>query len=109
MPTEIHRAVRGLDVLAHWKGTEYRTFLLYIGIVVLKSVLSKVVYQHFLLLFCAATICSSNSHKHFLPLAESLLDIYVETYRDFYGEDYMTSNVHNLTHLINEVRKFGIL
>lgn len=26
MPCEIHRAVRGLNVLAHWKGLEFRTF-----------------------------------------------------------------------------------
>lgn len=29
MPTEIHRSVRGLDCISFWKGTEFRTFLLY--------------------------------------------------------------------------------
>lgn len=38
MPQDIHRAVRGLDTLRHWKGLEYRTFLLYIGCVTLKQV-----------------------------------------------------------------------
>lgn len=38
IPSEIHRAVRGLDSLRHWKGTEYRTILLYVGIVVFKKV-----------------------------------------------------------------------
>lgn len=109
MPSEIHRAVRGLDTLAYWKGTEYRTFLLYISIVILKKVLSSDVYQHFLLLFCAITICSTKIFTHFLPLAESMLENYVELYRDFYGEDYMTSNIHNLTHLTDEVKKFGVL
>lgn len=28
MPKEIHRAVRKVDVLAHWKGSEYRTFFI---------------------------------------------------------------------------------
>lgn len=35
--------------------------------------------------------------------------MYVENYRDIYGEAYMTSNVHNLTHLVDDVRRFGIL
>lgn len=109
MPSEIHRAVRGLDTLAHWKGTEYRTFLLYISIVILKKVLSVDVYQHFVMFFCAVTICSTEMFTHFLPLAESLLESYVELYRDFYGEDYITSNIHNLSHLTYEVKKFGVL
>lgn len=38
VPSEIHRAVRGLDSLRHWKGVEYRTMLLYVGIVIFKQV-----------------------------------------------------------------------
>ncbi|XP_031329109.1 uncharacterized protein LOC116160111 [Photinus pyralis] len=59
LPSEIHRAVRGLECLPHWKGLEYRSFLYYIGIVILKKYLPRDVYEHFLLLFCAVTICSS--------------------------------------------------
>lgn len=39
MPVDFHRAVRKLDTLRHWKGVEYRTVLLYIGIVIFKEVL----------------------------------------------------------------------
>lgn len=109
MPREIHRSVRGLDVLVHWKGSEYRTFLHYLGIVILKEVLPVDAYLHFLNFFCAITICSSNLYNNFLDLAEALLSNYVEYYRDLYGEDFITSNVHNLTHLVEEVRRFGPL
>lgn len=27
LPKEIHRSMRGLDVLSYWKGSEFRTFL----------------------------------------------------------------------------------
>lgn len=47
MPTEIHCAIRHLDTLGFWKGTEYRAFLLYIGIVVLPDFLTKEEYEHF--------------------------------------------------------------
>lgn len=109
MPSEIHRSVRGLDVLCHWKGSEYHTFICYLGFVILKEVLPTDVYQHFLKFFCAVTILSSKIYNNFLDLAQALMDHYVEHYRDFYGEDYMTSNVHNLTHLVDEVKKFGPL
>ena len=109
MPLEIHRSVRGLDTLCYWKGTEFRTFLYYLGVVILSDVLPIDVYQHYLKLFCAITICSSNVYNKFLNLAEVLLNSYIEYFRDFYGEDYMSSNIHNLTHLVDEVRKFGPL
>lgn len=41
MPLDIHRAVRALDSLRHWKGLEYRTMLLYVGCVVLKQVIAS--------------------------------------------------------------------
>lgn len=34
---------------------------------------------------------------------------YVECYAKIYGEDYITSNVHNLNHLVDDVKRFGIL
>lgn len=44
MPKEMHRSVRGIECLPHWKGTEYRTFLHYVGIVALKKHTSYEVY-----------------------------------------------------------------
>lgn len=109
MPLEIHRAVRGLDCLSQWKGLEYRTFLFYIGIVILKDYLPYDVYEHFLVLFCAITICSSNFYAQYIKLAEQMLLQYIEQYKEIYGEEYITSNVHNLSHLVDDVKKFGIL
>lgn len=109
MPSEFHRAVRGLDCLAFWKGTEYRTLLHYIGIVALKDHLEKEAYEHFLLFFCAITICSSKQLFGLLPLARTLLEQYIEIFKEIYGEAYLTSNVHNLIHLVDEVECFGEL
>lgn len=109
MPAEFQRSVRGLDCLSHWKGTQYRAFLHYIGFVALKDHLQHETYQHFLLLFCAATICSSKQYFQYLPIARALLNDYIEVYKEIYGEQYVTSNVHNLTHLVDEVERFGEL
>ncbi|XP_055522641.1 uncharacterized protein LOC129716829 [Wyeomyia smithii] len=109
MPHEIHRALRGVDCIGHWKGLEFRTFLNYVSIVVLKPILSSEVYEHFLSFFCAITICSSESYTHLLDLADMLLMHFHDHFKDIYGEDYVSSNVHNLTHLIDDVKRFGIL
>lgn len=109
LPSEIHRAVRGLEYLAFWKGSEYRTFLFYLSIIILPDVLTSAVFSHFVKLYCAVTICSTECHLHLLPLAKELLKDFVKSYKDFYGVDYITSNVHNLIHLTAEVERFGIL
>lgn len=109
MPKEIHRNLRGLHDLSNWKATEYRTFLLYVSFIILKDVLADGPYHHFLNLFCAVTICSSEQHFQFLTVAQTMLVHFVEHYGDFYGREYITSNVHNLIHLVNEVKRFGKL
>lgn len=41
MPTEINRSIRSLSCIKFWKGTEFRVFLMYIGIVVLKKLFER--------------------------------------------------------------------
>jgi hypothetical protein len=109
MPSEIHRSVRGLDCLAHWKASEYRTFFYYLSIIILPEVLTQDAFIHFLMLYCGITICSHESYKHLLPLAKELLRNFVERYKNFYGADYVSSNVHNVLHVVDEVFRFGPL
>lgn len=109
LPSELHRAVRGLNHLAFWKASEFRTYLFYLSIVILPEVLSSATFSHFLKFYCGITICSSESHQFMLPLAKALLKDFVKHYKDFYGADYVTSNVHNLVHITEEVEKFGPL
>lgn len=109
LPREIHRRMRGLDCLGHWKGLECRSFLLYVGIVVLKDALPYTGYQHFLTLFCAVTICESPAFAHSLPLAREMLKHYVICFQKIYGKHSITSNVHNLVHLVDDVEFLGEL
>lgn len=112
VPTEINRTIRGLDTLAFWKGTELRTFLLYLGPVILKDYLDFNSYQHFLLLSSAVTICSSEyylTRQKLLPLAEQLFQDYIEMFIEIYGIDSVSSNVHNLCHVCEDIKRFGCL
>lgn len=108
-PKEIHRAIRSVQELAHWKASEYRTFLYYLSFVILKRVLSAEAYHHFLCYFCAITICSSEKYFKYLDLADQLLEYFILNFSKFYGKDYMTSNIHNTSHLVSEVKRFGKL
>lgn len=110
IPVEFNRKPRTLNELARWKATEYRTFLLYIGPIVLKNVVDIAVYEHFLLLHCAITILLSQEHfKNFGSVAKTFLETFVLHSERLYGIEFLVYNVHLLCHLTDDVKNFGSL
>lgn len=109
LPSEIHRSVRSIEWIKFWKGTEFRTLLLYIGVTVFRDILHEDAYVHFLYLFSAVTICSTDTYKAYVPLAKNMFDCFIEMYIDLYGSNSITSNVHNLCHVVDNVNRFGNL
>lgn len=109
LPREIHRSIRSLDHLAYWKGTEYRTILLYVGIVVFRTELPNDHYTLFLRLACAVRICSTDAYKNYLPLARILFNEYIEGCINLDGIDTITSNIHHLAHIVDDVENLGNL
>lgn len=107
MPLEIHRAVRPIAVICHWKASECAVFLNYIGIGALKSFLPENHYHMFVNLFCAVTICSSDYHRQFLPVAHKLFENFITYHYQIFKS--ITSNVHNLIHVVQECERFGAL
>lgn len=56
IPVEFVRKTRTLNEVKRWKATEFRLFLLYTGIVVLKGFLPKNQYYHFVTLHVVTSI-----------------------------------------------------
>lgn len=108
-PFEIHRKIRTLDHIKFWKGSEFSTFLHYVGIVVLKNHISNQEYELFLKLYCAVTICSTEAYTHYLPVARNLFIDFIENHIDIYGEQSITMNIHNLSHVVDDIENFGPL
>lgn len=109
-PTEIHRKIRPLSELARWKGTELRTFLLYTSVTVLKKFLPDKHYKHYLLFYCAVVILGSEFHcEKMIDIADEMIKTFLNLFKSIYGVEHFTSNLHNLVHLVDEVRIFGVL
>lgn len=108
-PVELHRSFRKLDCIRYWKALEFKYFLVYLGPVVLRDVLPKDVYEHILLLFVAVTICSCEIYDEYLDQAGNMFQEYIELYTVLHGDHSISSNVHNVGHIIDDVKKFGIL
>ncbi|XP_070167405.1 uncharacterized protein [Polyergus mexicanus] len=110
IPSEFARLPRSLSELDRWKATEFRLFLLYIGPVILKSTMSNEYYTHFLTLSIAIRIlCDSQLCIKMNNYAHNLLVYFVDNYKNLYGREYMSYNVHNLLHLANDVKTLGSL
>ena len=109
-PSEFVRQPRSLSDLKRWKATEFRQFLLYSGIVVLKNVLTKSCYHHFLSLPVAMSIlldpdCATK--PDYLDYARSLLVFFVSKAKLLYGATFTSYNIHSLIHLHEDVINFN--
>lgn len=111
LPREIKRPVRSLDQLSRWKGTEYRTFLLYLSPIITAKYFEKSeITEHFLNFFCAVQICSryDQTTENYL-IARDLIKDFLHGTQILYGAQMFCSNMHNLSHLVDDVERFGPL
>jgi len=69
---------RRLDEICRWKATEFRTFVLYIGTFVTKSVLKKEHWKHLFSLNFAMMILISPDYGQYINHARLLLDNFVK-------------------------------
>lgn len=111
LPREIKRPPRSLEHVARWKGTEFRTFLLYLSPIVLKQFFeSNEIFDHFMNFYCAIQICSRHDQpaENYL-IARNLITDFLEGVKVMYGSQLFCSNLHNLVHLVDDVERFGPL
>lgn len=85
------------------KATEYRRFILYDAIVVLKEHVPTRVYRCFLLVHCAIVIlCSADKFREMNDVAKILLKRFVVYVSRVFGIEFVSYNVHSLEHLAQE-------
>ncbi|WAR11984.1 hypothetical protein MAR_026164 [Mya arenaria] len=95
--------------LERWKATEFRTFLLYTGLVVKEfcprnyiNILGYYLLPY--IAFQALFFC-----QPYREFANQLLVSFVSLFRHHYGKDQYVYNMHGLVHLANDVSRFGEL
>ena len=111
LPKEFNRLPRILNEADRYKATELRTLLLYSGAIIFHDILSAEYYNHFLLLMYAIRIfCDSEFVlvEANISYAEMLCKTFVEQYGLLYKLNTVY-NIHNLIHLADDCRKYGVL
>ena len=112
IPQEFARKCRPLTHLERWKATEFRTFLLYTDVVALLGKFPEIIYGNFMMLHVAITIFSNNlllQQQQFFSTAKDCLTNFVAHCSALYGQQILTYNFHALTHLADDVVRFGNL
>jgi hypothetical protein len=109
IPKEFSRKPRSLSESKRWKASEFRQFLFYTGPVVLKNVLTPDMYRNFICLHVAMRILSNEKYFLYIDYAEQLLKYFVSTFGILYGAENISHNIHNLLHITQDVKEFGIL
>lgn len=109
--SEFERRPRSIILeLPKWKAVEFRLFLLYTGIVVLKRSAGVEVYNQFLLLAVAIRLLSTpDSYRENADVAHDLLTRFVEDYPRVVHPKEMVYNNHVLLHIVDEVKRYGPL
>ena len=110
-PVEFSRRPRGLQDLAHYKGTEFRNLVLYLGPHCFKGVLYPELYRNFLLFTSGIYILLSPKASDLAmnELANKLLRKFVKDSASHYGLQFVVYNVHNLIHISRDCLNYGSL
>ncbi|XP_031328433.1 uncharacterized protein LOC116159566 isoform X1 [Photinus pyralis] len=111
IPVEIKRKPRSLSELSYWKATEFRSFVLYIGPIVLKNKIDIAIYDHFLLLHCAMQIllCADYIKQFGLSFPRTFLYHFVKHCKRIYTLQFYIYNIHPLLHITDDAERFGDL
>lgn len=100
-----------MEEISYWKATEFRTFLIYLGPLVLKDVLDVAVYENFLAFHFSISVLISEKHlqKFSLSCIKSIINIFITHSKSLYGLEFLIYNVHLVSHICDDVKLFGKL
>jgi len=109
-PSDVSRLPRSLSERRFWKGSEWRSFLLYYSVLVLRGILPAKYLNHwFLLVFSIHILLQESVSKADVLLSEKVLLDFATSVSALYGIEHCTFNVHQLLHLPAAVLNWGPL
>lgn len=111
IPCEFARKPRSLSDLEHWKASEFRLFLLYTGIVVLKELkANKQIIEHFICLNVIMHILLNPTlFSDYGTDVDELSVSWVRKCALLYGEHFIVYNIHSFIHLADDCHTYGNL
>ncbi|KAF0748543.1 Uncharacterized protein FWK35_00025903 [Aphis craccivora] len=109
IPSDFPRKTRVIQDFGRYKASELRFFILYIGPIVLKNIITEDSYTNFMALHVAIIILISPDYSCYLNYAKELLNYFVKSFEIIYSRQNISQNVHCLLHLTDDYEHFGPL
>ena len=108
IPKECGRKITSIDTSSKWKATQYRLFLVYVGIVALRAIfkVDNEILINFTKLNVATRLLSLNKNT---DVAEQYMKEFVIEFIELYGPKNATTCIHALLHLTDDVKNLGPL
>ena len=109
-PSNISRKTTDFSHVAKWKGSQWRTWLLYLAVPCLQNLgdgFDPKYVRHIELLSHAIFLLSRDIiTEEDLELADRYLKRYSQLFQEYFGPETMRFNVHILLHLVEAVRRW---
>jgi len=112
IPCDFARKLEGgIELILQWKASQFRLFMLYVGIVIFRfrNIVSKDIYENFLAFSVAMKLLLSDGQQPNCEVIEKLLENFALSAKEIYGHSFMSYNVHSSIHLVDDYRKYGNL
>lgn len=90
--SDFSRKPRSIQEVNRWKATEFRQFLLYTGIIVLKDVLTEECFLNFLCFSISMRILLSEGNLQLLNYTNKLLKYFVKSFQYIQGDFFITEH-----------------
>ena len=109
-PDSVSRLPRPISQACRWKASEWRSWLLFYSLPLLRGMLPGQYFNHWMHLVSSIyLLLQPEVSAGCLSTAERSLGMFVSQFVGLYGLEHMTYNVHCLLHLTATVRRCGPL
>lgn len=108
VPSEFVRQPDSLAFLSQWKATQLRQFLLYIGYAAMLNIVPQHISKMFFRLCISIRILCSNQSELYDEAHSQILE-FLKEFANIFGEEHLSHNFHNMSHLRDDVELHGPL
>lgn len=107
-PKEFQRNLRSfVENVGYMKGTEFRTYLLFVGPLLFKGIISEEKLSNLLKLHIASIIFTHGRFAEYYEQADKLMRMFIEEFGDIYHPRHVTYVFHSLCHMKKFVDLYG--
>ena len=111
IPVDFPRTPRSVKELGRWKGSELKQFAKYTSVVLLRGLVSPVIYDHFLVFHVGLRLVhnvEAVSNRQTMDYCKQLFKNFIDDAKKIYGQQFICNNAHKLYHFPDDAFCHGV-